>query len=99
MKVHVLDIFNDWLYLLLSQSEPTADMDDEELDFFDDAVFEHEFEEELTHEDPAAQKQGSEDEFEDDAALENEFDEDLDAFMSQMWATKVWRDFSHHLNN
>lgn len=66
------------------QSVPPVNLDDEELDFFDDAAFEHEFDEELIPEDPSDQNQPLEGELNEDTALENEFDDDLDAFMSQM---------------
>lgn len=68
----------------LENTAPAVNLDDEELDFFDDAAFEHEFDEELIPEDPSDQNQPLEGEFYEDTALENEFDDDLDAFMSQM---------------
>lgn len=57
---------------------------DDDLDFFDDEIFENEFDQDMTLENESTQDPAVEREFAQDLDLGNEFDDDMDAFMSQM---------------
>lgn len=54
------------------------------LTFFDDEIFENEFDQDMTLENESTQDPAVEREFAQDLDLGNEFDDDMDAFMSQM---------------
>ena len=71
------------LFLLL-QTAPATTHDEDQLDFFDEDLFENEPDQDMTLESEAVQDPAVEHEFEQDLTLEDEFDEDMDAFMSQM---------------
>lgn len=73
-----------FFFLSLFQTTSAATLDDYELDFFDDANFVREFDNELVPLSPSAQNQAVEGELDESTAHESEFDDDLDAVMSQM---------------
>ncbi|XP_045131379.1 recQ-mediated genome instability protein 1-like isoform X3 [Portunus trituberculatus] len=66
-----------------SAALPTTN-EDEEIDFFDDEIFESGFDQDMALENELVQDSADNHEFTEELNLENEFDEDLDEFMSQM---------------